>query len=345
MAIFSFLMLSLVNFGTSSALANPNDCASAGGVCSTTNNCINVAGSTGVQIPTVWCDWGTTQTSACCVAIASASTCATAGGTCVEVGVCTGTQTSDACSVSGQVCCVSGSTPSTSVCETLAGGICEVGRCTSGTQTSDSCNDAGEVCCVNSSSSGGNVTTETGSGTGSCADGSICFTSPLAFTTVEGVLGSILSTLQGIIVLISIVFIVIGAVMYIMSAGNDDMIKKAKSAITAAMIGLAIGIAAPSFLREIATILGWGNDKINNPEVSGALTLAQIATNLLNFLLALVGVLGIIMMVIGGTMYLSSAGNEKKIDTAKSITKWAIIGIAVALAALVIVRQIARFFV
>lgn len=352
---FSMFALSFVFLGNvQNAKANPNDCADAGGVCSSTNNCIGVAGSTGVQISDVWCDWGTTQTSACCVSSA-VKTCEAAEGTCVEVGVCTGTQTADTCSVFGQVCCISGSSSSTSVCETLVDGVCEVGMCTSGTQTSDSCNDAGEVCCVGSSTTDGSGDATTG--VADCPAGSICFASPLAFTTVEGVLSSILGTLQGIIVLISIVFIVIGAVMYITSAGNDKQIGMAKSAITASMIGLAIGIAAPSFLREISTILGWGATDacsgITDPAAlqicqdtyNNSPTLAQIATNVLNFLLAIVGVLGIIMLVIGGATYLTSAGSDKKIDTAKAITKWAIVGIAVALAAMVLVKQIARFFV
>ena len=47
------------------------------------------------------------------------------------------------------------------------------------------------------------------------------------------------------------------------------------------------------------------------------------------------------MMIVGGVMYLTSAGDEDRIDTAKKIILYSIIGIAVSLAALVIVRQIA----
>lgn len=153
--------------------------------------------------------------------------------------------------------------------------------------------------------------------------------------------GKILDALQGIIVTLSLVFIVIGAVLYIVSAGDEGRIKTAKAAITASMIGLAIGIAAPSFLKEISGILGWTS---TSTAVTAAPTLLQIIRNVLNFLLSLVGVLAIIMLVWGGIMYLTSAGDEKRADTAKSIVKWAIIGIAVALASLVLVTQVAKFF-
>lgn len=169
----------------------------------------------------------------------------------------------------------------------------------------------------------------------------INFSNPLEFDTVEGVLASLLNTLQGIIVVLSIVFIVIGAIFYITSAGNEKQIESAKKAITASIIGLVIGIAAPSFLREISYILGWlpGEEGL-----SDALTLSEIVLNVLDFLLSIVGVLSVIMLVAAGVMYLTSAGNEKRIDTAKNMTTYAIIGIVIALAALVIVRQVATFF-
>ena len=150
-----------------------------------------------------------------------------------------------------------------------------------------------------------------------------------------------LSYLQGIIVLLALLFIVIGGVMYITSAGDDKRITAAKATITAAMIGLAIGIAAPTFLKEIAKILGWSG---NQTAISGAPALSTIILNALNFLLGVTGVLAIIMLVIGGFMYLTAAGDEKRVDTAKDIVKNSIFGIVIVLSALIIVKQIAAFF-
>jgi len=229
-----------------------------------------------------------------------------------------------------------------------AGGHCVPGSCPGGEASNGDTCDGGETCCVASSSS---------------ESLTVDFTNPLEYDTVEDVLASLLDHLQGIIVVISIIFIIIGAILYITSTGDEKRITMAKAAITASMIGLAIGIAAPSFLREISDILGWESSDIlescdindNGVIDAGAeqtcvdalehpLTLAEIALNTLNFLLSIVGVLAIIMLVWGGIMYLTAAGDEKRIDTAKRIVTWAIIGIAVALAALVITRQIAAFF-
>jgi len=172
--------------------------------------------------------------------------------------------------------------------------------------------------------------------------GGTTFTNPLAFTTVEDFLGNFLTVMLNIIVTLALVFIVIGAIMYVTSAGDSKRIESAKQAITAALIGLAIGIGAPSILKQLSVILGWNTT--NNATVNKALTFSQIATNLLTFLLGIFGVLAIIMMVIGGIMYLTSAGEEDRIDSGKKIFKYAIIGTIVAMAAMVLVRQIAVFF-
>lgn len=167
------------------------------------------------------------------------------------------------------------------------------------------------------------------------------YANPLKFDSLEEVMGSALDTMQGIIVILAIIFIIIGALLYITSSGDETQISRAKSAITAAMIGLALGIAAPSFLKEIAQVLGWTTV---DSAIAQADTLTAVSVKVLNFLLSIIGVIAIIMLVIGGMTYLTAAGDEGKAEVGKRITTYAIVGIAVALAALVIVTQIANFF-
>ena len=165
---------------------------------------------------------------------------------------------------------------------------------------------------------------------------------PLDFNTVQEVLGSLLGWLQGLIVILSLIFIVIGAFFYITSAGNANRLALGKGAITAAMVGLALGLAAPSFLKQIGDILGWG--ATDSAAAAGAKSLVEIVRGVLDFLLSVIGVIGIIMMIIGGLMYLTAAGDESRAETGKKIVTYSIIGIAIALAALVIVSWVAGFF-
>jgi len=171
---------------------------------------------------------------------------------------------------------------------------------------------------------------------------SVSIANPLSFDTVDGLLAQVLSFLQGFIVILSLIFIIIGAFIYITSGGDSGRIETAKKCITAALIGLAIGIAAPAFLRQVSEILGWNS--VPSSGVGTSLTLLEIAGNILNFLLSVVGIVALIMLVVGAFMYLTAAGDEDRIDTGKKIVKYSIIGIAIALAALVLVRQVASFF-
>ncbi len=167
---------------------------------------------------------------------------------------------------------------------------------------------------------------------------------PLKFGTLDGVLTGILSTLQRIIVILSIIFIIIGALMYILSAGNDSRMTAAKGAIGAALLGLALALAAPAFLKELAVLLGWADVNNANAQVAGAQTLTQIAGKVLDFLLSIIGIIGIIMLVFGGFTYLTSAGDEGRAETGKKIVTAAVVAIALALAALALVTQVTKFF-
>jgi hypothetical protein len=184
---------------------------------------------------------------------------------------------------------------------------------------------------------GSTTTPTTGGGTQS-----IAFENPLQYNTVQDVFGGLLSALRGVLIILALIFIVIGALLYITSAGDQKQISTAKAAIAAALIGLAIAIAAPSFLKEISSILNWNSSV---PDVANSLSLSGILLKVLNFLLGIIGTLALIMLIIGALTMVSSAGNEKQIDGGKSMVKYALYGIAIAFASLILIKQIAAFFV
>ncbi len=67
--------------------------------------------------------------------------------------------------------------------------------------------------------------------------------------------------------------------------------------------------------------------------------------NILYFLLSVVGIVAILSLVIAGLRYMIAFGDTEKITSAKQMTVYSIIGIVIALGALVIVRGIESFFV
>ena len=189
----------------------------------------------------------------------------------------------------------------------------------------------GQSCCA-----GAVAATGSGSGVGG---GDITVPNPFGFTSLEAFLTTgILPWLQGVVVTLALVFFIIGALLYMTGGASEGNMKQGKAAMTASLIGLAIALAAPMFLKEVYNIFGVTAS-------TGGPTLVGIALGVLRFLLSIIGILGTILLVVSGLSYMGSAGADDKAKSAKKMATYAVIGIALALAALIIIRQITKFFV
>ena len=66
----------------------------------------------------------------------------------------------------------------------------------------------------------------------------------------------------------------------------------------------------------------------------------NIIENIMNWILGLVGIIGVIGFAIAGILYLTAAGDDDRIKTAKNAMLYAIIGVVVALVGLVALRAV-----
>jgi type IV secretory pathway VirB2 component (pilin) len=159
---------------------------------------------------------------------------------------------------------------------------------------------------------------------------------PIVPRTLEELLLNILAYLKKIAGVISVIFIVIGGIMYMLSSGNVQRTERAKKTVTYAIVGLVIVVAAPVFLKEILSITG------SNISGSEGPTLQQIALNILNFLLSIAGLLSIISTLIGAIWILTAYGNAERIELGKKTVAYSIIGTAIAISSLIIAQQVAQ---
>lgn len=241
----------------------------------------------------------------------------------------------------GQICCKPKSSM-TSSCSSLGGGCVDgdIG-CDPDTELNpinDECEADSKICCKNGGVSQGTSAPVAPTGGSETVD----FPNPIKASTMSEFLGNVLNALLGVVAFISLIFIIIGAVMYMVSAGNEQAIERAKKTITGAVVGLAIAAAAPTFLKEIKKILGGASGTNADDIVNKAYTLKDIAINVLNFLLSVTGIVAIIGLIVGAIFYLTSYGDEERMEKGKKILAASIIGIIVAFSALVIVRQVAN---
>ncbi|MBP6889848.1 MAG: hypothetical protein KBC19_04710 [Candidatus Moranbacteria bacterium] len=76
--------------------------------------------------------------------------------------------------------------------------------------------------------------------------------------------------------------------------------------------------------------------------ISDAPSFASVLMKILTFILSTVGIIAILALVVSGLMYMFAAGDTSQIATAKKYTRASIIGISIAFAALIIIKQVSR---
>lgn len=159
-------------------------------------------------------------------------------------------------------------------------------------------------------------------------------------TDITTFLANVLGRLQSIVGFLAVLFILIGAVLYVSSAGSEKMTRAAKGFWTSALLGVAIVFAAPSFLLQIKTSLFSGAMPTSPDQIP---SLTDMVSRVLQFLLSIVGSLAIIGLVISGIMYITAGLNKGQSDQAKKAMQSSIIGIILAGLALALIKQIAEF--
>lgn len=165
------------------------------------------------------------------------------------------------------------------------------------------------------------------------------YPNPLKVSSFTQWLGNLLASIQGIVGWLAVIMIFIGGIVYITSAGSQNQITWAKNIIKWALIGFAIAVAAPALLKEIKDLVS--NEQASAADlIDNANTMRKILVNVLNFLLAGIGILSLIGLTVGGATYLTSAGDRGRIDTAKKMILYSMIAIAVSGSGIILLKQI-----
>ncbi|HKL17063.1 MAG TPA: pilin [Patescibacteria group bacterium] len=65
------------------------------------------------------------------------------------------------------------------------------------------------------------------------------------------------------------------------------------------------------------------------PQPLGGKNITEVATNIIETILGLVGVLALVMFIYGGILWMTSAGNEKQVKKGKDTLVWSVLGLAI----------------
>jgi type IV secretory pathway VirB2 component (pilin) len=212
------------------------------------------------------------------------------------------------------------------------GGVCRANPCSdAGLGDIGSCwgTTNGAYCCGSPSSAQQQIMSGTTAASPTTGGGT--FGNPIGANSIEAVLGNIMNYLRGIAGTIAVIFIIIGGIMYMVSGGSKETTERAKKTLICAIAGLAIVLAAPLFYQEIKAVLSGSNP---------GSALQQLLLNILKLLLAIVGFLAIISMVVGAIWMFTAVGDEERYELGKKTAGYSILGLVIALSALIIANQV-----
>lgn len=126
-------------------------------------------------------------------------------------------------------------------------------------------------------------------------------------------------------------YVIYGGYLYIFSAGDPSKVATGKKALTQAFIGLAIVMSANLIMSTIRFALMGANGSFRCDLSSGAncIDANSTITHAIQWFIGIAGAVAAIFVVYGGIAYATSAGDPSKVQKAKQMITYALIGMAV----------------
>ena len=144
-------------------------------------------------------------------------------------------------------------------------------------------------------------------------------------------------------------YVIYGGYLYIFSAGDPGKAATGKKAIYQAFVGLAITLSSYVILTAIRTALGnvslanclrANPDGTFNSDGCGADNTPEIVTKAIQYVVGIAGAISLIFVIYGAIQYITSAGDAGKVQKAKNLIMYSLIGLAI-----VAVAEIATSFI
>lgn len=161
----------------------------------------------------------------------------------------------------------------------------------------------------------------------------------------KGLAFKILDFFLGFVAIIAVIMLIYAGFLYITAAGEDDQQTKATSIIKWGAAGLLLVMLAESIVKIIFPTQGDIRDidsqgsqldtsKVLNTNAEGI----DLVTSIINWVLGFLSVIVVVMLIYGGFLYLTAAGDGDQQSKATKLIIQAIIGIVVILSAFAIVN-------
>lgn len=123
-------------------------------------------------------------------------------------------------------------------------------------------------------------------------------------------------------------FVIYGGYLYIFSGGEAGRITTSKKVLPQAFIGLFIVLTANVIFSSIRIAMIGTSGNFGNC-VEGCINPTQMVSSTISWVVGIAGAVAAIFVVYGGISYVISSGDPQKLQRAKQIILYALIGLAV----------------
>lgn len=117
---------------------------------------------------------------------------------------------------------------------------------------------------------------------------------------------------------------------------KTKLLKQFALVTTAMMAGLLMASFAPVALAQF---ISPGDNPVAEA-TGGQSSIRQLALTMLRFVLGFLGIVAVIMIIYGGLLYVTSAGNEENATKGKKILMYAITGIVIIFISFALVNTV-----
>lgn len=136
---------------------------------------------------------------------------------------------------------------------------------------------------------------------------------------------------------LAIFFIIYGGFLFMTGGSNPSQVEKGRKAVLNAIVGLVILLGAIAITNFIFSLIGSVDTKAANADT-------LLLANALNLVYFIAGTISVIVIIIGGIMFATSAGDAGKVTRSKNMLTYAIVGLVIILVAFAITNFVTGRF-
>lgn len=124
-----------------------------------------------------------------------------------------------------------------------------------------------------------------------------------------------------------------------MKKQKHNSLKQALIVFALMVVGLTLVSFVPSALAQ-GLIKSTDNPNNISQATGGATSAKQLVLTIVNYFLYFLGLIATLMVIYGGILYVTAAGDTEKVDKGKKVISYALIGIIIILLSFALVNSV-----